>query len=395
MIVRSWPKTLATVLAASVVACLTPSAAIAASEQDPYAPLAPNRPEIERLVRDARFGEPGADAALLAWLEEHPDAGAAERILGYGVLCDIYGARSVNTQRATVCEARHAAGAPDRGLPMHQVLAKVPPVRTIGSARLALIHNRWGGTSVPVTANGETLPWFVDTGAEVTVLSRSTADKVRPRLLGQSVTVGSSTSTVSGELAVIDHLRIGEAAVENVPVLILPDKLLGVSTGEAIPAILGLPVLNAFRRIAWLDHGSTLALGEEAPPVENANHRIYWHKDGIGIPLRTAAGVMGALFDSGANVTSLREPFLALMSPDELANAEEREFRTAGAGGVLVQRGREFASVRLVVGGVPITLTKIGIEAGSEEDAARAGMDLVYAVELFVLDFEHMTMRAE
>jgi hypothetical protein len=378
-----------------VLVALAHAAAGSAQAPDPYQPLAPNAPEIQRLVYNAKFGAAGADAALLAWLEGHPEAPAGERILGYGVLCDIYGARSFNVQRSRVCSARVDAGATDRGLTLHQALENEPPIRTIGSTRLAVTRNRWGGTSLPITVNGKVVPWFVDTGAEISVLSRSAADMLRPRSLGQSVIVGSSTSPVNGEIAVLDLLRIGDAAVENVPVLILPDELLGASTGEAIPAILGLPVLNAFRRMAWLDHGSTLALGEQAPAVAGAAHRIYWHEDGIGIALETEVGIRGAHFDSGANVTSLREPFLALMSPDDLVNSTEREFRIAGAGGVVVQRGREFPTVLVRVGGASITLTNVGLEAGVDKDAARVGMDLVYATKLFVLDFEHMTMRAE
>jgi predicted aspartyl protease len=396
MAVSLCTKPVATIFVTLMLGWLMPlSAALAAPDQDPYAPLAPNAPEIERLVRDARLGKPGAEATLLVWLEEHPHAAAADRILGYGVLCDIFGARGFNAQRVAVCEARVAAGATDRGLALHQAVANVPPVRAIGSARVALTRNQWGGTSVPINVNDVTVPWLVDTGAEVSVLSQSTADRLRPRLLRRSITVGSTTSPVTGELAVLDLLRIGKAAVENVPVLILPDELLGAGAGEAIPAILGLPALNAFRRVAWLDQGSMLALGEEAPQVTNTDYGIFWHENGIGIPFETAAGVMGAHFDSGANITSLREPFLALMSPDELANVKDREFRIAGAGGVVVQRGKEFASVRLEVGGATITLLEVGLESGSDADAPRAGMDVVYPTKLFVLDFEHMTMRAE
>lgn len=278
---------------------------------------------------------------------------------------------------------------------MSQAIADVPPIRASGSARLELERNRWGGTSVPVTVNGVTLPWFADTGAEVTVLSSSAANKLHPRLLGRTINVGTSTAGTQGELAVVDLLRIGGATVENVPVLILPDANLGASAGEAIPAILGLPVLVAFGRVAWLDNGTILALGGKAPPVTDASHRIYWHDDGVGIPLRTAAGVMGAHFDSGANLTSLGQSFLGLLSAEELADVEEREVHTAGAGGTIVQHEKQLASVGLDVGGASVELNHVGLDAGSRSDAGRAGMDLVFPTSLFVLDFVHMAMRAE
>jgi hypothetical protein len=381
-------------IALGLLAMAACCAAAPAPEPDPYAPPAAGAPEIQRLVRDARFGEPGADAALLAWLDAHPAAPAATRILGYGVLCNIYGVRSFNAQRAAVCAAEQKAGGTDLDLTMSEGVAGVPSIRAIGSARIALSRNSWGGTSVPVTANGVTVPWFVDTGAEVTVLSRGVANRLHPRPLGRTVTVGTTTADAKGELAVIDLLRIGDAAVENVPVLILPDDNLSVGSGEVIPAILGLPVLDAFGRAAWLDHGATLALGEEAPPVKDAAHRIYWHNDGVGIPLETPLGVMGAHFDSGANVTSLRPPFLALLPAKELENAQMHEVHTGGAGGMVVRHEKQLAALRLNVGGAPIELANVGIEE-SGADAGRAGMDLVFPAKLFVLDFAHMTMRVE
>jgi predicted aspartyl protease len=377
------------------LALLSSPAAAAAPVADPYAPLAPGSPAVAQLVRDAEFGLPGADGALGRWLDGHPEGPAADRRLGQHVLCNIYGARTLNLLRAQACAAERAAGGTDEDLAVSAALRDVPPVRAIGSTSVKLTKNFWGVTSASVTVNGIALPWFVDTGAEISVLSKSAADRVHPRYLGRSISSATSTADVKGELAVIDVLRIGDAWAENVPVLVLPDSNLSIGGGPLIQAILGLQVFNAFRRMAWLDHGTILALGETAPPVTNPKYRLYWHEDGVGLPLATAAGTMGAHFDSGANRTDLRPPFVPLLSRAEQAAAVERELRTGGAGGIVTRREKHFPSVSVTIGGTPLTLQNVAVDSRTDADAARVGMDTVFPTRLFVLDFEHMTFRVE
>src|SRR5262249_4814864 len=150
-------------------------------------------------------------------------------------------------------------GDDDQG--MAEALADQPPIRAIGAARVPLSWNAFGSQSVDVTANGVTSSWFADTGAEITVVTASLAERMGIHPIAERIRVGTTTSDVFGKVGLIGRLKIGSALVENVPVLILPDAQLKVGNVHQIDGILGLQVFVAFGRMAWVDAGRTLALG--------------------------------------------------------------------------------------------------------------------------------------
>ena len=347
------------------------------------------------MLRAALFGESDADAAIAAWLEAHPDAPRIDRQLLYDRLCSDDGVRSAHAAAAKACAAATALGADDaQDAASSARLSEVPPIRTIGSTRVPLLVNGLGSRDAVVTVNGTSARWIMDTGAEISVVSTSLAKRIGVRLLDGKIAVGSTTGEVQGGLGVIDLLRIGDAAVENVPVLVLPDAQLKIGDLPQIEAILGLPVFVAFRRAAWLDGGTTLALGELAPPAAKDTARLYWHEEGIGIPVSTARGTRGAHLDTGANASYLRAPAHALLDPATEASGSVHAGKVGGAGGVIDTKQKVYPRIAFTVAGVPMTLTQVSIEEESQEGAARLGDDVVRALSSLVLDFEHMRVGA-
>ena len=68
--------------------------------------------------------------------------------------------------------------------------------------------------------------------------------------------------------------------------------------------------------------------------------RVYWHEDGLGLPLTTPAGTMGAQLVSGADSTDLHKPGLAPLTKDQIASAAERNATIGGAGGFVTTKVR-------------------------------------------------------
>lgn len=353
--------------------------------------------EFETRLQDARFGKPGADMALLQFLSAHPDNSIADRLEGFQRLCGDFGVLTWNRLRISACseEARlkKASGSADEGddeIGMAAALADQPPVRAIGSAKVPLVWNHLGSQDATVIVNGFSSSWFVDTGAEITTITKSLADRMGVRRVSNRVRVGTTTSDVFGEVGMIDLLRIGGASVENVPVLILPDAQLKVGNIQQIDGILGLQVLVAFGRIAWIDGGRSLALGEAAPKARADSPKIYWHDEGLGVPVSTTRGVQGAHLDTGANSTSLRQDGIALVDPSLLAKATEETARIGGAGGVVEVKQRRLPYLDFRLGPVPVRLEKLSIEGPGTMSAARIGMDAVSQFGTFILDFHQM-----
>ncbi len=351
--------------------------------------------EFDRRLQAAAFGEAGADRGLQDWLAVHPQLGGDQRRRGYQQLCRDYGFLTWNKLRAEVCAEyarlkKATGGDDDEGMAL--AFADQPPVRTIGSAKVPLSWNAFGTQNADVTVNGVTSGWFVDTGAEITVLTQSLADRMGVRLLAGALRVGTHTSDVSGKVGIIDRLQIGSALVENVPVLILPDAQLKLGNVHQIDGILGLQVFVAFGRMAWVDGGQTLALGHAAPMARSSSPRIYWHDEGIGVPIRAAHAAMGAFLDTGDNATNWRPGGVSLLDPKEVAAASARTYHVGGAGGVIEVKQRELPSVTIELGGLPVRLERVPLVATDKTSAAQIGMDAVSQFGILVLDFEQMRM---
>lgn len=375
------------------------STTLAAQEVDPFG--APARPgSAESLERAAMLGEPGAEQAIHDWLERNSRAPGGERAALYRVLCETLGVRGRNAERAGACamEQRLApSGGNDAAL--SAALARTPAIRVSGPTTLLLQDNALGSKSAEVTANGVTSPWLMDTGAEISVLPQSQAERLGVRFVGRGVSVGTATGDVTGRVGVIDRLQLGEAVVENVPVLVLPDARLTVSgatsgQGFTIPGIIGLPVLVAFGRVAWVEDGRRLALGANAPRPAVETAPIYWHERGVGVPLRTSQGVAGAHLDTGASATNLFSGGRFLLSRAELATLGQRTVRRAGSGGSVDQRRDELATWTVRLAAAPVTLSGVTI-IDDRDRIASVGSDALRQLRTLILDFETMTMAAE
>lgn len=362
-----------------------------AAEVDPFG--GPPAGEAAAIIRQARFGEPGADAAIAAWLRQHPAASVAERARLAHRLCGDLRARNANAAAADPCALAAALGADDgQAAAISEALSAVPPISAIGSARAPLTPNALGSRDVTVSVNGVAAPWLVDTGAQITTVSESLAQRIGLRALPAPLTVRGATGFARGKLAIIDRLTIGAAEVRHAPVLILPDASLEIGGLPRIEAILGLPVLVAFGRAAWLDGGKTLALGEAAPPVPADAPRLYWHEEGIGVPVSTPLGVRGAQLDTGANTTYLRPAARALLDPATQASAFSRRGKVGGAGGVIETPEIVYPRLALEVLGARVVLRDVPLVDEPGEGAARLGEDVAGGFATLILDFE--TMRA-
>lgn len=362
---------------------------------DPYA--APPKGTVDTLLRRSQFGERGADEAIERWLAANPRAPKADRAQLWHRLCSDDGLFGRYAAALDAC-ANEAAVAPkgeaDDDVAMVSLLKGLPPVRATGSALVPLIANKLGSRSASITVNGFALPWFVDSGAEVSVVSQSVADRIKVRMLTGSVKVGTTTAPVLGKMGVVDKLTIGDATVENLPVFVLPDAQLTIADLPTIPAILGLPALVSFHRVAWLDGAQELALGDASPQLPADAARLYWHEEGVGVPISTGRGTRGAHLDSGANASYLRAAGHALLTRRLERSATSHERRIGGAGGVVRSRQKVLPKLTIKLAGAPVTLSDVSIAEQDKEGAARIGDDALRQLGALTLDFDSMRVAA-
>lgn len=378
---------LSLLLAAQVVPLLEP---------DPYQP----RPKFEALALafDAERGGVLQHEAIETWLDRHPDASVAERVMLAQRLCSGYGVFAGGERWAAACRRLAAiSGAPEDAA-IAEAFRREPKVTAAGSATVPLVRNAVGLLSVEVAAGTATSSWIVDTGAEMTTVPESTATRLGVRMLEGRATIATSTTIqVAGRLGVIDTLSIGEARVRHVPVLVLPDAMLRLPDRGLMPGILGLPVLAAFRQVAWLDRGSTLCLGADACRSATAGVEkawpMYWAGGSVGVPVTLGSVQHPAQLDTGSNAVELSEVGFKALSPAQIASAIERSGRVGGAGGILNAKLLTLPRLDFLLGGVRVHDTNVPVNR-PRSGAGRVGGVVIDQLDLLLLDFDRMTMSA-
>lgn len=347
----------------------------------------------------------GVTAPIEAWIEKHPQADASQRAEAYGALCDVYTRVGRYREAADAC-LRKAELAQDgdsdsrNSIAFRRALSQTPPIRARGDVDVPLSYGWTGMAEVSARANRVTTQWGVDTGAQVSVVSETDAGRLGVRMLDGSLHLGGSTpGSASGGVGLIDHLQIAGTDIDNVPVFVLPDAALTPAPGHVVPPILGAPVLYAFGRVEFSDHGRRLRMTAGHLPLLSTH--MTWNPSGVAFDIGLPLGRVHVFLDTGANSTELRSSTRALLNEDERAALTQRPGKSAGVTGVISDETWESRAIDVGLGDALCRLPRLRFGEASSAGAdahpgieGRLGIDLVKACREFTLDFTTMTLEA-
>jgi hypothetical protein len=252
------------------------------------------------------------------------------------------------------------------------------------------------GAAPPVDA-------IFDTGANLTTLARSLADRVGVRYRPDSVVVGGITGTRTwARVGVVPRLRVGTAVVTDVPVLVFPDSALTIPQIRfVIRAVLGFPVIRAFGSVTWA-RGDTVAFGGApggAGPADGlaALRRADVAVDELLLLVRAEQGGRPGPYqlDTGATTTQLYGAF-GRAYPALLAAGRADSLTLGGAGGVERSRVRVVGPVRLALGGGHATLPQapvMEVRTGSGRYLlGNIGQDVLRQFSSVTVDFRRLRL---
>lgn len=339
---------------------------------------------IDRLVTDVQLGKGSAEARLERWLVLHPQAKLDDRLAGYLALCDTYLRQQKFGDGVRVCGAAEKlkAGSSGSVLGLQQAFrAAGPATWSSGSVRIPLVD----GQVTKARRGRVSVEALVDTGAEIGVVSASVAKALGARPVGAAVSVGTTTTPISGGIVVIDVLRVGSATLRNMTAVVIADEQAAYA---GLKLVIALPAIVALGRFAYLDHGRTLVLGAGVPPLGAHRARAYWDPGGLGLEVQFAKARLGAQFDSGSRRTWLFPVALGALSDAERSGRRPAERRIGGVGGERVEKGWLLPAVEFGIAGRPWRLGPIEMaERDDEGQAARIGTGLIrnYADVIFDL----------
>jgi predicted aspartyl protease len=370
-------------------------------ERDYFAGVLANRaghiPEsiqlLNRVLPSIRRSRPDrAMVALQALADDYTKS------FQYADAAQVYG--DLLTHFSSQLEPEELKGARnDAGLA--QILREAPAqtVTWDGAVRLKTERSPLNSMNAELTVNGVQGPWLLDTGANLSVVSKGFAERLGVKLLPGVAQMQGGLTGIENPLhvALLPTLQMGGATLHNVVVMVLDDANLNINLGKQsyqINGIIGYPVFQALGTITFL-HDGEFEVGDKARAT-GTGARMYMNQLTPIIECKVEGKDLPFSFDTGASETYLFVRYYQRFRSQSKAWKKSKA-EIAGTGGVMKRKIYIQPRVKLGVGDETVTLERVLIYisgAGtSTHDVlyGNLGQDLVANFESFTLDFSTMT----
>lgn len=283
-------------------------------------------------------------------------------------------------------------------------LLRGAPAQTVNVAAPFIVPTRrdaMGLLEVQVQL-GRRRQWMIlDTGANVSTLASSEARELGLKLSsGTATTKGITGDTIAVQAAVIPQLRLGQAILHNVAVIIIPDQAMMVrSLGFRIPPSLGFPVLAALGRITFFAgrrFGVHLRLGSGSLfPRRN----LFLEKLTPLVAASLGEGEQLFTFDTGSSGTFLSSQFYR-RHLGVFAGGRRRELGLAGAGGARNYPSYYLSRLKIRLGGGCTAIADVPVLAARRSISddhfwGNLGQTAVRAFRSYTLDFRDMSFQVD
>ena len=279
------------------------------------------------------------------------------------------------------------------------ILSNSPPqtVTWNGPLHLKTEIDPLGDVDTNLTVNGVRAAWLLDTGANLSVVSKSFAKRLGLTLLpGVAQTQAGLTGIENPlRLTLIPSLHMGGATLHNVVVMVLDDASLMVGTSKdkyQINAILGYPVFQSLGIVTFLHSGWFVA--GQAHPADGKGAPMYLKGLSPVVKCRVEGVELPFALDTGASATILFMRYFHRFA-GESALWLKADNETYGAGGVAKREVYTQALLDLGIGEKSTVLRNVTIyptETGTDNGDlyGNLGRDVVGNFDSFTFDFTTM-----
>jgi len=278
-------------------------------------------------------------------------------------------------------------------------LREVPRQRvTLGQAARLNEPSSEAGWNVRFEANNQRVSLGLDTGANVSLLAKSVAERLGVKMLNKSISVGSITSIkVQPKLGLLPTMKIGNATIHNAVFIILDDEALTFPDGFVLKGVIGFPIIAGLRKISFNGDGTVSGSGRSS-----GRGRPSMSLDGRNILFQGEYENKRLTFmlDTGAERSVLYAPFLHDFEDEIRSKYSQRTEKFTGVGGteeVPAYIVKDFAvsfdgkSVRLP----EIRLLTKVLNDNSKFYYGNVGQDLIKRFHRMTLDFDSMRIAFE
>lgn len=272
-------------------------------------------------------------------------------------------------------------------LKLWEGLTGAPPQELIvGShTELQMTRDKAQLWNLDVSHNTTHVGFIFDTGANISTVTESTADRFEMRYTDASIEVDAITGIkVRSKLAVCPEFRLGAITVKNAVFLVFPDSALAIpQINYQINGIIGFPVLEALKQLE-ITRSGLFIVPEKPEPSEVSNMALDFLTPVILLDDEYYT------FDTGATATMLYLPYYRKYKQAIEKKYKLKSLGYGGAGGSIQRNGYEIEWTPTVDGQtLSIPKTMVFSDAGRDKERdyyGNIGQD-------FIRQFEHMTIN--
>ncbi len=202
-----------------------------------------------------------------------------------------------------------------------------------------------------------------DTGANVNVVSESTAKKLNLRILPKAVVyvMGSTGTRNASKIAIADQGFIENIEFKNAEFIVFPDSLLTFANGRyKILGVIGFPIIMRFESIRFTD---SLIYIPKNPSAKTNIPNLFIKGDDYIIDVAYKNRKLPFFFDTGNTNTSFYKNMYVMDSMNFKA-LKDTVFSHSGAGGTITEKAKLLPEIKLDCGSKSFVLnnTYIALE---------------------------------
>jgi hypothetical protein len=261
-----------------------------------------------------------------------------------------------------------------------------------GDTRMKMTRDKANLANLEVKAGKTSIGFIFDTGANISTVTKSTAEKFNMIMLDAVIEVGSITGAkVNSGLAVCPELKIGNIMVRNAVFLVFDDTALAFPQIDyQINGILGFPIIEAMKEVQ-ITTDDEFIVPQKQSSYSEQNMALDF--------LNPVIQIEGDhyTFDTGATGTSLYKKYYEKHKTEIEANYKQTDLEFGGAGGMKTIKGYEII-FRPVINGRQLAIENVQLytEKLGEKDSlyyGNIGQDVIKQFSKMTINFAVMFIK--
>lgn len=247
---------------------------------------------------------------------------------------------------------------------------------------------------IDLATDSDLIPFVFDTGASVTVMNKTTAEKFRATETEEILKGGGNAGKIiESKYSFVDSIRIGQCMINKLKIVVVDDKVLDFGIDEngnelKVNGFLGWDIIQHFRWEYNLQNSTLLMDNESDKKYTSPSNMLDWNNMPlINVSMNGNKELFG--FDTGNTDSFFGKRIYSLINDDEQSIES-----IAGVDGVSEESVKNINSLELYINDEKVELTNITVvnrqvfPTDDEDVCGLLGIDIIIN-KSWVLDYKN------